>query len=137
MNVNFDSVSFGCKNICYHDKTYNIKEVFDDDGRNLIRRIKYDKQCRDVDCEEFDRDKKVISHMHKEYTPDGCIETYKSTTQEYIREIKTVVKDSFTHHIEKFTSNTSPESNYVNEFIRDITGKLVKIINNGRIINLK
>lgn len=137
MKVNFDSVSFGCKNICYHDSTHNIKEVFDDDGRKLLRRIKYDKQCRDVDCEEFNSDKKVISHMHKEYTPDGCIETYKSRTQEYIRVIKTFVQDSYIHHVEKFTSKTSPEKSYVNEFISDKLGKLVKIINNGKVINLK
>ena len=137
MKVNFDSVSFGCKNVCYHNSTHNIKEVFDDDGRKLLRRIKYDKQCRDVDCVEFNSDKKVISHLHKEYTPDGCIETYKSRTQEYIRVIKTFVKDSYTHYVEKFTSKTSPEKSYVNEFIRDIKGNLVKIINNGKIINLK
>ena len=49
----------------------------------------------------------------------------------------TVVKDSFTHMIETYTSKTSPECNYVNEFVRDITGKLVKIINNGKMINLR
>ena len=136
MRVNFDSVSFGCKNICYHDKTHNIKETFDDQN-NLIRITKYDKQCRDVDTKEFNQKKEVITHQHKEYTSNGCIETYKSKTQEYVREIKTVVKDSFTHMIETYTSKTSPECNYVNEFVRDITGKLVKIINNGKMINLR
>jgi len=136
MKVNFDSVSFGNSNIRYHDKNYNILEVFDD-NQNLVRRTKYDKLCRDVDCEVFNKEKKVISHLHKEYIPEGCIETYKSKTQEYVRVIKTFVKDSFTHYVETFTSKTSPSSSYVNEFIRDMKGNLVKIINNGKVINLR
>lgn len=136
MKIIFNSVSFGNRSIRYHDNTHNIKETFDD-SHNLIRIIKYDKQCRDVDCQEFNKEKKVIGHLHKEYTPDGCIETYKSKNQEYIRINRTLKEDSFTHYIEIFTSKTSPESNYVNEFIRDKFGKLVKIINNGKIINLK
>lgn len=84
----------------------------------------------------FDKERKVIGHLHKEYTPDGCIETYKSKTQEYVRVIRTLTDDTFTRHIEIFTSKTSPESNYVNEFVRDLKGKLIKIINNGKVINL-
>ena len=103
MKVNFNPVSFGNKDIRYHDTSHNILETFDN-RQNLVRIVKYDKFCRDVDCKEFNENKEVIGHLHKEYTSDGCIETYKSKTQEYVREIKTVIKDSFIHHIEKFTS---------------------------------
>ena len=136
MKVNFSPVSFGNRDIRYYDTNHNILETFDD-RQNLIRRIKYDKLCRDVDSVEFNEKKEVIGHLHKEYTPDGCIETYKSKTQEYVREIKTFVKDSFTHHIEKFASKTSPQNNYINEFVRDATGKLVKVINNGKVLIIK
>lgn len=135
MKICFNPVSFGNSDIRYHDKTHNIMETFDD-RNNLVKRIKYDKLCREIDCVEFNEKKQIISHQHKEYTPDGCVETYKSKTQEYIRVIKTVVRDSFTHNIEQFTSKTSPGSNYINEFIRDLKGNLVKIINNGKVINL-
>lgn len=136
MKINLDSATFGNRNIRYHDKTHNIMETYDE-RNNLIKRVKYDKQCKDVDCIEFDDKKQIISHQHKKYTNNGCIETYKSKSQEYIREIKIIVKDSFTHHFETYTSKTSPQNNYVNEFIRDIEGKLVKMINNGKVIDLK
>jgi len=136
MKVNFSSISFGNKDIRYHDEKHNIIETFDD-RQNLIRRVKYDKLCRDVDSVEFNEKKEVIGHLHKKYTQDGYIETYKSKTQEYVREIKTFVKDSFTHYIEKFTSKTSPQNNYINEFIRDAAGKLVKVINNGKVLYIK
>ena len=136
MKVNFNSVSFGDRNICYHDQTHNIKETYDD-RNHLIRITKYDKQCRDVDTQEFNEKREVIAHQHKKYTPDGSIETYKSKTQEYIRVIKTFAEDSFTHRTETFTSKTSPESNYVNEFIHDKFDKLVKVITNGKVIDLK
>lgn len=136
MKVNFDFVSFGNRSIRFPDNTHSIMETYDDTN-HLIRRIKYDKQCRDVDSQEFNKEKKVISHLHKEYTADGCVETYKSKSQEYVRVIKTIAKDSFTHHIEIFTSKTSPESNYINEFVRDMKGKLVKVINNGKVLIIK
>lgn len=135
MKICLNSVSFGNRDISFHDKTHNILETYDD-NEHLIRRTKYDKQFRDVDCQVFDKERKVIGHLHKEYTPDGCIETYKSKTQEYVRVIRTLTDDTFTRHIEIFTSKTSPESNYVNEFVRDLKGKLIKIINNGKVINL-
>ena len=61
-----------------------------------------------------------------------------ASNRKRIREaIKTIAKDSFTHHIEIFTSKTSPESNYINEFVRDMKGKLVKVINNGKVLIIK
>lgn len=136
MKINFDSVSFGDKNIYYHDKTHNIKETLDD-RNNLIRITKYDKLGRDVDCVELNEKKEIIGHLHKEYSHDGLIETYKNKTQEYVRELRTVIENNFTRCIEIFKSKTSPQNNYVNEYIRDISGRLVKIINNGKVINLK
>ena len=62
---------------------------------------------------------------------------HKNEYQEYKRIIKNEKRGSFVHHIEEFISKTSPKNNYVNEFIRDFTGKLVKIINNGKIIYSK
>ena len=136
MKINLNCISFGNENIDYHDKRNNVKGTFDD-KHHLIRLTKYDIQNRDTDTFEYNENKQVIGHQHKKYTPDGLIETYKNQHQEYKRIIKNEKRGSFVYHIEEFISQTSPKNNYVNEFIRDFTGKLVKIINNGKIIYSK
>lgn len=133
MKVGLNTVSFGVKKIKYHNDTHNIMEIFDVNNR-LKSRTEYDKLCRDLDSKEFDENRKIVAHLHKEYTSDGCTETFKSESQEYTRETKTFIKDKFTHYVEKFTSKTSPKSSYINEFVRDAAGKLIKVICNGKVI---
>ena len=136
MKINFSFFSFGNKNIHSIDGNYNVKETFDD-NHNLIRLTRYDEKGRDIDTFEYNDKKEITAHQHKKYTSYGLIETYKNEHQEYRRIIKNEKRGSFVHHIEEFISKTSPKNNYVNEFIRDLTGKLVKIINNGKIIYSK
>ena len=136
MKIDSDFLSFGNKNIHCFDKNHNVKETFDD-NHNLIRVTRYDEKGRDIDTFEYNDKKEITAHQHKEYTSYGLIETYKSEHQEYRRIIKNEKRGSFVYHIEEFISQTSPKNNYVNEFIRDLTGKLVKIINNGKIIYSK
>ncbi len=135
MKINFSSVSFGNKNINSSEETQKIAETFDD-KHNLVRLTKYDKQGRDVDTFEYNEKKEITSHQHKKYTQNGLIETYKSKNQEYTRIIKKETRGSYIYHIEEFISKTSPQSNYINEFVRDLAGKLVKIINNGKVIQI-
>ncbi len=135
MKINFDVIPSGEKKIRYHNLTHNIMDVFDK-NQNLKRQVAYNKTALDIETKEFDENHNIIGRIHKKYTQDGCIETYDGVKQQYIREIKHFIKDSLTHYVEKYTSKTSPEKNYINEYIRDLNGKLVKIIINGKTIYL-
>ncbi len=132
MKVIFNTISFKSENINLHRE----KEIYDENNK-LIRLIKYDEFGRDTDSFEYNANREIIGYQHKEYTDNGCIETYKNQFQQYRRITKTELKDSNTHYIEEFISVTSPEKNYINEFVRDIAGKLIKVINNGKVVNLK
>lgn len=136
MRIQFNNISFSEKVKIYKKDDNKVIEHYDENN-HLIKSFVLDKYKRDIDSKHFDKDGNVIFHMHKEYSPNGMVETFKDKYQEYTRTIHIEIIDSMMHRIEEFCSKTSPKSNYVNEFIHDVSGKLVKIINNGKEIILK
>ena len=135
MKVLFNSIMFKS-----HSKTFNkgenkITEYYDDNNV-LTKTLEVDKFERFVDAKEYSKTGEITSHMHKKYEDEKVTEIYKDRFQEYTRITRFVKKGEFTHRIEEYISKTSPENNYVHEFIRDCADKLVKMICNGKIIDL-
>ncbi len=138
MKINFNSLNF-----CEHQRNYQIgenliKDYFDDNNR-IIRQEKYDTLGRNICTNWFDKNGSIIEFMKKDYfkseTEDGFIETYKSKTQEYIRKSYTKIENNLKHHIDDYKSRTG--KSYYNDFVHDIFGNLIKIITNGKVIELK
>ncbi len=127
-------VSFGDLTMTRYEDGSKIVESFNDNIR--LKRLVYDSKDRIVDSVCFDNLGKKISHKHKEYIENGCIESYKDLKQEYVRRTQMVIEPPFKRFLEHFTSITSPDKSYVAEFIRTLENKLVKVIVNGKIINV-
>lgn len=117
----------------YYEGENKIVEYFNDNNK-LISKVAYDKFERDIFTNWFDEFGSNNGFMRKEYMNGGFIETCKTPTQEYKRTCRKFVKDGFEHYIEEYISTTSPEKNYCNESIRNMFGKLIKMIANGKII---
>ena len=132
MKVIFDSASI------YNGITFlsNQNRVSYLSGENNLsmRRIETDRFGRDIDAKQFDSYGKLVSHQHKYYHGDDLIEKYRDSNQEYTRKIYYKVKNGFKHRIEEFISKTSPDKNYVHESVRDASDKLVKFIQNGKVV---
>lgn len=130
MRCSFSTISFGDSFKTYKNgkskivEHYNIYDI-------LTRRIEYDEFNRDIDSKSFNSSGKVIEHLHKEYfeteTEKGHIETFKSSTQEYLRKSYTKFVNGFRHSIDEYISKTKPENSYINEFIYDLKGKLIDV----------
>ena len=76
--------------------------------------------------------------MHKFYKGDNFVEMYKDNSQQYTRKVNYKIINGLQHRTEEYISKTSPDSNYIQEFVKDVSGKLIKVISNGKVIlNLK
>lgn len=136
MKVQFNPISFKSWTKTFYNGENKITEYYDDNNL-LIKTLETDKFSRDVDTKEFNEKGDVVFHLHKKYEKDGkIIETCKDRFQEYTRTVSFDKKGEFTHRIEEYVSKLTPENNYVHEFIKDSTNKLVKIICNGKVIDL-
>ena len=88
MKCSFSTLNFGDTTKIYKAgknkiiEHYNVYDI-------LTRRIEYDEFNRDIDSKNFNSSGKIIGHQHKEYfendSEKGVIETFKSSSQEYIR----------------------------------------------------
>ncbi|MBO6273551.1 hypothetical protein J6O48_12340 [bacterium] len=135
MKVNLDKINFGDRISQYNIGKHCIEEYYNDSDI-ITKRIEYDEFKRDVDSKTFDIQGNITDHQHKEYfeneTEKGVIETFKNSSQEYTRKAYTKIENGLKHHIDNYNSKTNPKSNYINDFIYDMSNKLIKIISNGK-----
>ena len=136
MKININPINFSETSKIFKKGDNTVTHYFNDENI-LVRAVEIDKSGRDVDAREFDKEGNIISHLHKEYSGDNMEETFKNKFQQYVRKVRFEQKDGFSRRIEEFISETSPKSNYVHEFIKDASGKLLQIISNGKILNLR
>ena len=131
MKCQFKILTFGNSERTYHQGENKIVDMLDDKLK-LIKRIEYDKFNREVDIKWYDEDYRITDHMHKEYfeteNEKGFIETFKNQFQEYVRKSSTKFENGVKHVIDDYTSKSSPENSYINDFVYDLKGKLQKII---------
>lgn len=133
MKISFKNIDFLGKQHSYKIGKNTVVE-HSDDNDVLIKRIEYDEFSRDVDSKTFDKRGNVLEHLHKDYyeseNEEGIIETFKSSTQEYKRKSYTKIENGFKHFIDDFQSKSG--KNYINDFVHDLSGNLIKIINNKK-----
>ena len=131
MKCQFSILTFGNSEKTYQQGENKVVDTLNDELK-LIKRVEYDKFNRDVDVKWYDEDNNITDHMHKEYfeteNEKGFIETFKNQFQEYVRKSSTKFEDGVKHVIDDFTSKSSPENSYINDFVYDLKGKLQKII---------
>ena len=136
MKVLFNTISFKSWSKTFYNGENKITEYYDDNNL-LIKTLETDKFSRDVDTKEFGKDGEITFHLHKKYEGNNkIIETCKDRFREYTRTTSFIKKGDYTHRIEEYVSKLSPDSNYIHEFIRDKADRLVKIISNGKVIDL-
>ena len=135
MKVLFNTINFKSSSKTFYNGENKTTEYYNDNN-TLTKTVEVDKFERFIDAKEYSKTGEIISHMHKEYENEKIVETYKSIFQEYTRIIRFVKNGEFTHIIEEYISKTSPEKNYVHESIRDCANRLVKMICNGKVIEL-
>lgn len=134
VNTIKNNITFGNYTRTYQKANNTITEYYNDNNI-LYRKIEYDEFKRDIDTKEFNPYGVIISHQHKKYYKSACeegyIETFKNKYQQYIRKSCTKIVNGLKHSIDDFKSITSSHKSYVNDFVYDKTGKLIKIIQNG------
>lgn len=135
MKILFNTITFKSYTKTYYKGDNIITEYFDDNN-HLTKIMEIDKFKRDVDTKEFGQRGETTFHLHKEYDGNKIIETCKDRIQEYTRIINTFKKGEYTHRTEEYISKYSPEKNYIHEFIRDSANRLIRVICNGKIIDL-
>ena len=133
MKINFTNIiTFGNKTKKFQSGKNSIEEIYTDNDI-LQKRLIRDEFNRYIDSKTFDLFGNIIEHQHYDYfgteNEQGVIETFKDKYQEYIRKAYTKIEGGLKHRIDDFQSKTG--KSYVNDFVYDMSGKLIKIINNG------
>lgn len=136
MKIDFvNNFTFGNKTRIFQSGKNRIEEIYDDNNI-LLKRLIQDEFNRDVDSKTFDSAGNIIEHLHKDYfqnkTEHGFVETFKNQSQEYVRKAYVKIEDGLKHSIDEFQSKTG--KSYINDFVYDMTGKLIKIINDGKVL---
>lgn len=138
MRINPISINFYGYSQKYKIGNNSLEDIFDDNDV-LIKRYELDDKNRLVETVLFDELGNVEEFLHKDYfekeNEKGFIETYVGPHQEYIRKSYEKTENGFRHVIDDFKSKTG--KSYINDFVHDMSGKLVKIISNGKITMVK
>ena len=131
MKCQFNIFTFGNSERIYQQGENKIVDTLNDELK-LIKRIEYDKFNREVDIKWYDEVNNITDHMHKEYfeteNEKGFIEIFKNQFQEYVRKSSTKIENGVKHVIDDYTSKSSPENSYINDFVYDLKGNLQKLI---------
>lgn len=131
MKVISNNISFGNKTITTQNKNLVYTKEFNDNG-NLISYTEKDiLNDRFILSEKYDETGKIITSQHFEYLPNKTIETV-SGIQNYKRTITKEIKDSLIHITEEYLSTSAPSQNYLYKIIKNLEGKIISWISNGK-----
>ncbi len=130
--MKINSINFGNRTIITRNNNIQSKREYSDNGVLLSNSEIDENSGKYLKVEHFDNNGNPLDVQKFTYAPNKTTEYYKSKTQEYTRVITKENKDSFEHRKIVYTSKTSPDSNYIQETIRNIKGKLVAFIVNGK-----
>ena len=140
MRIQFNLINFTASQKTIKNGQNTIVKFYDDNNF-LTKTVIYDEFNRDIDSKTYNISGNIKEHLHKEYyekeSEKGFIEIFKNDFQEYTRKSYTKYENNFRHVVDDFKSKTSPNKNYINEFVYDLKNNLVKIINNGKETLLK
>lgn len=130
--MRISQITFGNKIETRQDGNIKYKKEFSDNGHLLSAQEWLLPQNRPLKIERFNQNGDLLEIQEFSYFPNKTVEHYKNKYQEYTRTISEEIKNGFKHITENFISKTSPKSNYTNETIKELSGKLVQIIANGK-----
>ena len=82
--------------------------------------------------QHFDVEGNLLDTQEYTYLPNKMVEYYKNKSQEYTRTITDKMKEGVHCIKEIFCSVTSPNCNYTRETIKDATGKILNIYQDGK-----
>ena len=85
-----------------------------------------------LNVKHYDSNGQLLDMQEFTYFSNKMEEYYKSRSQEYIRTITKEMKNSFSYIKEVFLSKTNAKCNYERLSIRDISGKIVSLFQNGK-----
>lgn len=127
-----NNTTFGNRIETGQTDSITYSKEFSDDNK-LLKYIEKDtKTDKFLKVETFDNCGNRVAIQEYTYLPNKMIEHYKNKSQEYTRTITKEINDSLYHITEVFESKTKPANNYINETIRNLEGKIVKMFANGK-----
>jgi len=119
----------------YNDDNVLLKELFfnDDKNRKIRRNIEYDTNIgKALKVENFDINARLLDIQEFEYSEGKVVEKFNSQAIQYIRTITNNIQDSIQYFMEKYESTSAPSNNYINEITRDLNGKMLTFLCNGK-----
>ena len=103
------------------------------DNNHLLTSKEWDlKTNKILNVKHYDYSGQLLDIQEFTYSDNRIQEHYKSKSQEYIRTITKEIKNSFLYIKEVFVSKTNAKCNYERLSIRDISGKIVSLFQNGK-----
>ena len=130
--MKIDSISFG--NRIENGEVGRIKysREYSDDNILLVNKELDAQTDKFLKVQHFDVEGNLLDTQEYMYFPNKMVEYYKNKSQEYTRTIIDEVKEGARCIKEIFCSVTSPDCNYTRETIKDFTGKIVNIYQDGK-----
>lgn len=130
MITNIQNITFGNKiETSEKDNHLYIKE-YNEQGKLISYKEKDIPNDRFILAEKYDNSGKLIERQKFQYLKNKIVETVTGTIN-YQRTITEEIKDSLIHRTEEYISENSSK-NYIYKIIKNLDGKIISWINNGK-----
>ena len=127
-----NNTTFGNRIETGQTDSITYSKEFSDDNK-LLKYIEKDaKTDKFLKVQHFDVEGNLLDTQEYTYLPNKMVEYYKNKSQEYTRTITDKMKEGVHCIKEIFCSVTSPNCNYTRETIKDATGKILNIYQDGK-----
>ena len=130
--MKIDNISFGNRIENYQVGRIKYSREYSDDNILLVNKELDAQTDKFLKVQHFDVEGNLLDTQEYTYLPNKMVEYYKNKSQEYTRTITDKMKEGVHYIKEIFCSVTSPNCNYTRETIKDATGKILNIYQDGK-----
>ena len=130
--MKIDNISFGNRIENYQVGRIKYSREYSDDNILLVNKELDAQTDKFLKVQHFDVEGNLLDNQEYTYLPNKMVEYYKNKSQEYTRTITDKMKEGVHCIKEIFCSVTSPNCNYTRETIKDATGKILNIYQDGK-----
>ena len=130
--MKIDNISFGNRIENYQVGRIKYSREYSDDNILLVNKELDAQTDKFLKVQHFDVEGNLLDTQEYMYLPNKMVEYYKNKSQEYTRTITDKMKEGVHCIKEIFCSVTSPNCNYTRETIKDATGKILNIYQDGK-----
>lgn len=119
----------------YNDDNKLLKESFynKDNDKKIRKQIEHDANAGKISkVENFNKDGLWLDTQYFEYSTGKEVETFNSPSMKYKRTITKLIKDSIEYLTEVYESSSNPENNYIYEITKNLQGKILTFLCNGK-----